>query len=59
MKKQTTEKHLHRDCRFCKPFTEGFFNSLGEPILGDCPHVPHKVIMNKLTGCKQWKRTED
>ena len=59
MKKQPEKKNLHRDCRHCKPFTEGFFNALGEPILGECPFVPHKVILNKLTSCKQWIPTQD
>ena len=61
MKKQKDDsgkKYTHRDCRFCKPFTEGFFNAQGEPILGTCEHVPHKVIMNDRTNCKQWRPTE-
>lgn len=60
MKKQRDNKdngkrNYHCDCRFCKPFTEGFFNALGEPILGTCEHVPHKVILNEKTNCKQWQ----
>lgn len=53
-KKVEDKKNLHRDCRYCKPFTEGFFNNLGEPILGECPFVPQKVILNGKTNCKQW-----
>lgn len=56
MKKQPEKKNLHRECRYCKPFTEGFFNPLGEPILGTCEHVPHKVILNERTNCEKWQR---
>lgn len=53
MKKQRlTNTKRHRDCRFCKPYTEGFFNNQGEPLLGECEHLPYQVILNELTNCE-------
>lgn len=49
-------KNAHRDCEHCSPYTKGFLNEFGEPILGDCDIVPHKVLLNRLTACRQWKR---
>lgn len=56
MKKQRlTNTKRHWDCRYCKPFTEGFLNNQGEPILGECEHLPYKVILNELTNCELWQ----
>ena len=43
---------------FVSPSQRAFFNTQGEPILGTCEHVPHKVIINDKTNCKQWRPTE-
>ena len=53
MKKQKDTKpvRLHRDCRHCKPYTEGFFDFRGESILGVCEKLPHKVLLNEKTDC--------
>lgn len=57
MKKQKKEEmHIHRDCVHCTPFEGGFLNWEGKPILGDCCILPHKVILNEKTSCKQWKQ---
>jgi hypothetical protein len=53
--KEKAAKNAHKDCSHCTPFTEGFLNQYGEPILGDCDIVPHKVMLNELTSCKQWQ----
>lgn len=53
--KEKGQKNAHRDCVHCTPFEDGFLNQWGDPILGDCDIVPHKVILSEKTECKQWK----